>query len=123
MSRLSPRRPIQIFSAVEVCGNITWFEDEFATEISTLLAWDAVLNAEGGRSMYFGSWRDWGDRAVGRTGVTYRGSSSSVVYCSGYPLNYADTSSSSYFFRASEYRASVLVGQADAAPGVAGFCL
>lgn len=50
-------------SAVEVCGNITWFEDEFATEISLHTAGlDAVLNAEGTQYAYLS--------AAGVTGET-----------------------------------------------------
>lgn len=114
------------FSAVEVCGNITWFEDEFATEISYTAGLDAVLNAEGTQYAYFSAAGVNGETGgqSGALALTYRGSSRPWWYRSAYPLNYADTSSSSYFFRASETGFPSSVGQADAASGVvAGFCL
>lgn len=114
------------FSAVEVCGNITWFEDEFATEISYTAGLDTVLNAEGAQYPYFsaaGVTEETGGQS-GALALTYRGSSRPWWYRSAYPLNYADTSSSSYFFRASETGFPSSVGQANATAGVvAGFCI
>lgn len=114
------------FSAVEVCGNITWFEDEFATEISYTAGLDTVLNAEGAQYPYFsaaGVTEETGGQS-GALALTYRGSSRPWWYRSAYPLNYADTSSSSYFFRASETGFPSSVGQANAAAGVvAGLCI
>lgn len=114
------------FSAVEVCGNITWFEDEFATEISYTAGLDTVLNAEGAQYPYFsaaGVTEETGGQS-GALALTYRGSSRPWWYRSAYPLNYADTSSSSYFFRASETGFPSLVGQANATAGVvAGLCI
>ena len=114
------------FSAVEVCGNITWFEDEFATEISYTAGLDTVLNAEGAQYPYFsaaGVTEETGGQS-GALALTYRGSSRPWWYRSAYPLNYADTSSSSYFFRASETGFPSSVGQANATAGVvAGLCI
>lgn len=114
------------FSAVEVCGNITWFEDEFATEISYTAGLDTVLNAEGAQYPYFsaaGVTEESGGQS-GALALTYRGSSRPWWYRSAYPLNYADTSSSSYFFRASETGFPSSVGQANATAGVvAGLCI
>ena len=114
------------FSAVEVCGNITWFEDEFATEISYTAGLDAVLNAEGAQYPYFSA-----AGVNGETGghakalaLTYRGSARPWWYRSAYPLNYADASSNACFFRASETGYPSSVGQANATSGVVvGFCL
>ena len=115
-----------VFSAVEVCGNITWFEDEFATEISYTAGLDTVLNAEGAQYPYFsaaGVTEETGGQS-GALALTYRGSSRPWWYRSAYPLNYADTSSSSYFFRASETGFPSSVGQANATAGVvAGLCI
>ena len=114
------------FSAVEVCGNITWFEDEFATEISYTAGLDAVLNAEGTQYAYFSAAGVTGETGgqSGALALMYRGSSRPWWYRSAYPLNYADTSSSAYFFRASETGFPSSVGQANTASGVvAGFCL
>lgn len=114
------------FSAVEVCGNITWFEDEFATEISYTAGLDTVLNAEGAQYPYFsaaGVTEETGGQS-GALALTYRGSSRPWWYRSAYPLNYADTSSSSYFFRVSETGFPSSVGQANATAGVvAGLCI
>lgn len=114
------------FSAVEVCGNITWFEDEFATEISYTAGLDTVLNAEGAQYPYFsaaGVTEETGGQS-GALALTYRGSSRPWWYRSAYPLNYADASSSSYFFRASETGFPSSVGQANATAGVvAGLCI
>lgn len=114
------------FSAVEVCGNITWFEDEFATEISYTAGLDTVLNAEGAQYPYFsaaGVTEESGGQS-GALALTYRGSSRPWWYRSAYPLNYADTSSSSYFFRASETGFPSSVGQANVTAGVvAGLCI
>ena len=114
------------FSAVEVCGNITWFEDEFATEISYTAGLDTVLNAEGAQYPYFsaaGVTEETGGQS-GALALTYRGSSRPWWYRSAYPLNYADTSSSSYFFRASETGFPSSGGQANATAGVvAGLCI
>ena len=114
------------FSAVEVCGNITWFDDEFATEISYTAGLDTVLNAEGAQYPYFsaaGVTEETGGQS-GALALTYRGSSRPWWYRSAYPLNYADTSSSSYFFRASETGFPSSVGQANATAGVvAGLCI
>lgn len=114
------------FSAVEVCGQISWFEDEFASEISYTDGLDAVLNAEGSQYPYFSAAGVTGETGgqSGALALTYRGSSRPWWYRSAYPLNYADTSSSSYFFRASETGYPSSVGQADAVSGVvAGFCI
>ena len=114
------------FSAVEVCGNITWFEDEFATEISYTGSLDAVLNAEGAEYAYFSAAGVTGETGgqSGALALTYRGSSRPWWYRSAYPLNYADTSSSSYFFRVSETGYPSSVGEADTATGVvAGFSI
>jgi hypothetical protein len=114
------------FSAVEVCGPLTWFEDEFASEISYTAGLDAVLNAEGTQYAYFSAAGVTGETggAAGALALTYRGSARSWWYRSAYPLNFADTSSSAYFFRASEAGYPSSVGQADATSGVVvGFCL
>lgn len=114
------------FSAVEVCGQLTWFEDEFSSEISYTPGLDAVLNAEGTQYAYFSA-----SGVNGETGghenalaLTYRGSARPWWYRSAYPLNYADTGSNAYFFRASETGYPSSVGQANATSGVVvGFCL
>ena len=114
------------FSAVEVCGNITWFEDEFASEISYTAGLDAVLNAEGSQYAYFSAAGVTGETGgpSGALALTYRGSARPWWYRSAYPLNYADTSSSQYFFRASETGYPSSVGDASTPSGVvAGFCL
>lgn len=114
------------FSAAEVCGQITWFEDEFASEISYTAGLDAVLNAEGTQYAYFSAAGVTGETggASGVLALTYRGSARSWWYRSAYPLDFADTGSGSYFFRASETGFPSSVGQADVASGVvAGFCL
>jgi hypothetical protein len=114
------------FSAVEVCGNISWFEDEFASEISYTAGLDAVLNVEGTQYPYFSAAGVTGETG-GPSGVlalTYRGSARPWWYRSAYPLNYADTSSSQYFFRVSETGYPSSVGDASTPSGVvAGFCL
>lgn len=115
-----------VFSAVEVCGQLTWFEDEFASEISYTEDLDEVLNSEGTQYAYFSAAGVTGDTGgtANALALAYRGSSRPWWYRSAYPLNYADTSSSSYFFRASETGFPSSVGQANAASGVvAGFCL
>ncbi|SFX23058.1 DUF6273 domain-containing protein [Olsenella sp. kh2p3] len=114
------------FSAVEVCGQISWFEDEFASEISYTAGLDAVLNAEGTQYPYFASEgvTDETGGSGGALALSYRGSARSWWYRSAYPLNYADSSSSSYFFRVSETGFPSSVGQADSTSGVvAGFCI
>lgn len=114
------------FSAAEVCGQISWFEDEFASEISYTVGLDAVLNAEGTQYPYFAAAgvTDETGGPADALALTYRGSARSWWYRSAYPLNYAGTSSSSYFFRVSEGGYPSSVGQADAASGVvAGFCI
>ena len=114
------------FSAVEVCGNISWFEDEFASEISYTAGLDAVLNAEGSQYAYFSAAGVTGETGgpSGALALTYRGSARPWWYRSAYPLNYADTSSNQYFFRASETGYPSSVGDASTPSGVvAGFCL
>lgn len=114
------------FSAVEVCGNISWFEDEFASEISYTAGLDAVLNAEGTQYPYFSAAGVTGETGgpSGALALTYRGSARPWWYRSAYPLNYADTSSNQYFFRASETGYPSSVGEATTSSGVvAGFCL
>ncbi len=114
------------FSAVEVCGQITWFEDEFSSEISYTAGLDEVLNAEGTQYAYFSAAGVTGETGgtSGALALTYRGSARPWWYRSAYPLNYADASSSAYFFRASETGYPSSVGQANTTSGVvAGFCL
>ena len=95
-------------------------------EISYTAGLDTVLNAEGTQYAYFSAAGVTGETGgqSGALALTYRGSSRPWWYRSAYPLNYADTSSSSYFFRASETGFPSSVGQADAASGVvAGLCI
>lgn len=114
------------FSAVEVCGNITWFEDEYARKISNATDFDAVLNAEGTQYAYFSS-AGVTDNTGGPSSslaLSYRGSARSWWYRSAYPLNYTDTSFGEYFFMVRETGFPYSVGQANVASGVvAGFCL
>lgn len=114
-----------LFSAKEVCGRISWFSDEFGTEISGTADYDEVLNAEGSQYEYFSANGVTQDSSgTGVLALTYRGSARTWWYRSAYPLNYMELNPNGYFYRASETGYPSSVGTASETSGVVvGFCL
>lgn len=118
------------FSAVEVCGTLTWFSDEFGSTPTALNGYvdfpalDALLCAEGAQYEYFASAGvTCGSDPSGVLRLAYGGSEASWWYRTPYPYSF-DGSDAPYFYQAmaSGYPASV--GMADVPAGVVvGVCL
>lgn len=119
-----------LFSASEVCGNITWFVDEYGsapnahTGYVDFASYDALLSGEGTQYEYFSS------RSVSAAsdpedvlGLSYGGEPCAWWYRTPYPYTFTgDDASFFYQVMASGYPSSV--GRADEPAGVAcGLCL
>ena len=71
------------FSAVEACGPVTWFADEYGP---TMSSYDALLDAEGSQYAYFASRGVTGSTGLsGALALTYRGQAWPWWYRTPYP--------------------------------------
>ena len=111
-----------LFSPHEVCGDLSWFSDEFGSRFTYM---DSVINAEGAQYEAFAEGGVTGESDPGDMLVLpLMGQKCPWWYRSPYPLNANDASDPGVFYQvmASGYPSSV--GQADVAVGVVvGFCL
>lgn len=114
-----------LFSASEVCGSLTWFEDEYgaapsaATGYVDFSAYDALLSAEGEQYAYFAQ--------VGVTGSSDPAHAlalgSAWWYRTPYPYSFTGDGAR-YFYQVMSSGFPSSTGEADADSGVVvGFCL
>lgn len=119
-----------LFSASEVCGEITWFADEYGTEPNyytgyvDFSVYDALLSLEGEQYEYFAS---MGVTALsdpnGALALDYGGAETTWWYRSAYPYTFTGEDES-YFYQvmSSGYPSSVGLSS-ESAGVVVGLCL
>lgn len=110
------------FSAVEACGPVTWFADEYGP---TMSSYDALVDAEGSQYAYFASRGVTGSTGLsGTLALTYRGQAWPWWYRTPYPYVFMGRGDSGSFFQVTATGFSSSVGLASSASGVVlGFCL
>lgn len=110
------------FSAVEVCGPVTWFADEYGP---TMSSYDALVDAEGSQYAYFASRGVTGSTGLSATlALTYRGQAWPWWYRTPYPYVFMGRGDSGSFFQVTATGFPSSVGLASGASGVVlGFCL
>ena len=110
------------FSAVEACGPVTWFADEYGP---TMSSYDALVDAEGSQYAYFASRGVTGSTGLsGTLALTYRGQAWPWWYRTPYPYVFMGRGDSGSFFQVTATGFPSSVGLASNASGVVlGFCL
>ncbi len=110
------------FSAVEACGPVTWFADEYGP---TMSSYDALVDAEGSQYAYFASRGVTGSTGLsGALALTYRGQAWPWWYRTPYPYVFMGHGDSGSFFQVTATGFPSSVGLASSASGVVlGFCL
>ena len=110
------------FSAVEACGPVTWFADEYGP---TMSSYDALVDAEGSQYAYFASRGVTGSTGLSATlALTYRGQAWPWWYRTPYPYVFMGRGDSGSFFQVTATGFPSSVGLASGASGVVlGFCL
>ena len=110
------------FSAVEVCGPVTWFADEYGP---TMSSYDALVDAEGSQYAYFASRGVTGSTGLSATlALTYRGQAWPWWYRTPYPYVFMGRGDSGSFFQVTATGFPSSVGLASSSSGVVlGFCL
>lgn len=110
------------FSAVEACGPVTWFADEYGP---TMSSYDALVDAEGSQYAYFASRGVTGSTGLsGTLALTYRGQAWPWWYRTPYPYVFMGRGDSGSFFQVTAAGFPSSVGLASSASGVVlGFCL
>lgn len=110
------------FSAVEVCGAVSWFADEYGP---TMAAYDDVVNAEGSQYAYFAARGITGaSDPSGALALTYRGQAWPWWYRTPYPYVFMGDGDSGSFFQVTSTGFPSSVGLASQPSGVVlGFCL
>lgn len=110
------------FSAVEACGPVTWFADEYGP---TMSSYDALVDAEGSQYAYFASRGVTGSTGLSATlALTYRGQAWPWWYRTPYPYVFMGRGDSGSFFQVTSTGFPSSVGLASSASGVVlGFCL
>ena len=110
------------FSAVEACGPVTWFADEYGP---TMSSYDALVDAEGSQYAYFASRGVTGSTGLsGTLALTYRGQAWPWWYRTPYPYVFMGRGDSGSFFQVTATGFPSSVGLASGASGVVlGFCL
>ena len=111
-----------VFSAHEVCGDVSWFAHDYGNWCSY---YDDVINAEGQQYQYFSQQGVTSvSDAANTLALTYRGSSRAWWYRSPYPYSVDGNDSVGYFYQANESGYPSSLGQSDSAAGVVvGFCV
>ena len=110
------------FSAVEACGPVTWFADEYGP---TMSSYDALVDAEGSQYAYFASRGVTGSTGLSDVlALTYRGQAWPWWYRTPYPYVFMGRGDSGSFFQVTATGFPSSVGLASSASGVVlGFCL
>ena len=110
------------FSAVEACGPVTWFADEYGP---TMSSYDVLVDAEGSQYAYFASRGVTGSTGLSATlALTYRGQAWPWWYRTPYPYVFMGRGDSGSFFQVTATGFPSSVGLASSASGVVlGFCL
>lgn len=110
------------FSAVEVCGPVTWFADEYGP---TMSSYDALVDVEGSQYAYFASRGVTGSTGLSATlALTYRGQAWPWWYRTPYPYVFMGRGDSGSFFQVTATGFPSSVGLASSSSGVVlGFCL
>lgn len=110
------------FSAVEVCGPVTWFADEYGP---TMSSYDSLVDAEGSQYAYFASRGVTGSTGLsGTLALTYRGQAWPWWYRTPYPYVFMGRGDSGSFFQVTATGFPSSVGLASSSSGVVlGFCL
>lgn len=110
------------FSAVEACGPVTWFADEYGP---TMSSYDALVDAEGSQYAYFASRGVTGSTGLsGTLALTYRGQAWPWWYRTPYPYVFMGRGDSGSFFQVTATGFPSSAGLASSASGVVlGFCL
>lgn len=110
------------FSAVEVCGPVTWFADEYGP---TMSSYDALVDAEGSQYAYFASRGVTGSTGLSATlALTYRGQAWPWWYRTPYPYVFMGRGDSGSFFQVTATGFPSSVGLTSSSSGVVlGFCL
>lgn len=114
-----------LFSVKEVCGEVSWFTDEYSNGVRGMTEYDAVINAEGTQYEYFvANGVTSTSDSTGVLALTYRGASRAWWYRTPYPFSYHGIDPNGYFYRVSETGYPASVGMVTDTSGVvAGFCL
>ena len=119
-----------LFSASEVCGDVTWFSDEYGATPSVwtgyvdYTAYDRLVSGEGAQYSYFAQAGVSGSSGgTGALALSLRGQAVSWWYRTAYPYTYAG-GDESYFYQVNAKGFPSSVGEADQASGiVVGLCL